>query len=168
MRTYLKWSIGAVLLGTLAYLGWGFTTKLGHKKEIARRTQTLPPVVVKSISGQRVTVAGQGKPTVLLFIEPDCEHCQRQVVELQKHHAKLNGAAVFVLSAAPLAELKAFAQTNWLTDLPNVRVAHVGRGVAHETFGFASTPDILIYHADGLLSKRLKGETSIEAIRRHL
>jgi thiol-disulfide isomerase/thioredoxin len=167
-RTYLKWGIGVALLGALAYLGWGFTSKLNHKKAIAQRTQMLPPVSVETLGGQRVVVAGQGQPTVLLFIEPDCDHCQREAAELYQQHDKLAGAAVFVLSAAPFSELKTFAQTYRLLGLSNVQVAHIERSVAHDTFGFATTPDVLIYHADGSLSKRFKGETSIEAIRRHL
>lgn len=73
-----------------------------------------------------------------------------------------------MLSAAPVPALKTFAQTYQLSNVPGLRVAHIDRQVARETFGFSSVPDVLIYHADGTLSHRFKGETSIAAIARHL
>ena len=180
MRTYLKWGVAALLLGTLAYLIWDFTTQLNRKKAVAQRTQTLPACTVQDISGETFTIDPQGKPTVLIFFGPDCEHCQSEARELREQGASLSGARVVMLSAAPISALKTFVQTYQLGNpavaggpasgraVPDFRVAHIDRQVARETFGFSSVPDVLIYHADGTLSHRFKGETSIAAIARHL
>ena len=168
MRTYLKWGVAMLLLGTLAYLIWGFTTQLNRKKAVAQRIQTLPVCTVQDISGETFTIEPQGKPTVLIYFDPDCDHCQREAKELCKEGAALASATVVMLSAAPVPALKTFAQTYQLNNVPGLRVAHIERQVARETFGFSSVPDVLIYHADGTLSHRFKGETSIAAIARHL
>ncbi len=168
MRTYLKWAVATVLLGTLAYLVWGFTTRLSRKKAVAQRTQKLPVCVVQDIDTGTFTIEPQGKPTVLIYFDPDCDHCQREAREIQQQGASLTGATVVMLSAAPVAALKTFATTYRLTNVPGLRVAHVDRQVAQTTFGFTSVPDVLIYHANGTLSRRFKGETSIAAITRYL
>ncbi|MEZ0487348.1 peroxiredoxin family protein [Fibrella aquatica] len=168
MRTYLKWGVATALLGTLAYLVWGFTTQLSRKKAVAQRTQTLPACTVQPISGEPFTLTSAGKPTVLIYFDPDCDHCQREARALRKEGAALANATVVMLSSAPVPALKTFTQTYQLASVPGLRVAHIDRQVAHDTFGFATVPDVLIYHADGTLSHRFKGETSIAAIARHL
>ncbi|MBO0949529.1 peroxiredoxin family protein [Fibrella forsythiae] len=168
MRTYLKWAILMAFLCTLAYLVWGFTTKLERKKAIAKRTQTLPSCTVQGISGDTFTLTSAGKPTVLIYFEPDCEHCQREARELRNEYAALAEANLVLLSAAPVPALKTFVQTYQLASVPGLRMAHIDRQVAHDTFGFVSVPDVLIYHADGTLSHRFKGETSITAIAKRL
>lgn len=73
-----------------------------------------------------------------------------------------------MLSSAPVMALQTFAKVHKLNTTPTLQVAHIDRQTAYDTFGFAAVPDVLIYHADGTLSKRFRGETSVDAIKRHL
>jgi peroxiredoxin len=169
MRKYLKWALPILAIGLLAYLGWGFTAKLHHKQETAERIQTLPDFKAEGLNNMIITHQTiANKPAVFIFFDPDCDHCQREADELRQRAAALAKAQILLLSSAPLTELKTFAQTHQLINLPNVQVAYIDRQTAYETFGFSSVPDLLIYHTDGTLSKRFRGETSVEAIARHL
>ena len=108
------------------------------------------------------------RPAVLIYFDPDCDHCQREADELRQHAATLASAQVLMLSSAPVSALKTFAKSHQIANLTNLQIAHIDRLVAYETFGFTSVPDVLVYHADGTLSKHFRGETSIAAIARCL
>ncbi|SOD79443.1 peroxiredoxin family protein [Spirosoma fluviale] len=169
MRTYLKWGLPILIAGLIAYLSWGFTTKLHHKQKTAERIQTLPAFTAYTLNRSIVNSATIGnRPAVIVYFDPDCDHCQREADELRQKAALLNTAQVILLSSAPLPTLTTFAKAHQLHDLLNVQVAHMDKKTAYETFGFVAVPDVLIYHADGSLSKRFRGETSVEAIARHL
>ncbi len=169
MRTCLKWALPVLVLTVLAYLGWGFTSTLNRKKQFAEQIQTLPEFTAYSIDRSEISGATlANRPAVLIYFDPDCDHCQREADELHKKAALLKSAHVIMLSSASLPALKTFANTHQINGLPTVRIAHINRQTAYETFGFASVPDVLIYHANGSLAKRFRGETSVEAIARHL
>ena len=169
MRTYLKWLLPVLVLGMLSYLAWGFRAKLTRKQEVAERIQHMPTFRAEGINHVLLTNDSLAHvPAVLVFFDPDCDHCQREADELSKKATTLAPAQVLLLSSAPLPALSTFAKVHKLTNVPDLRVAHIDRQVAYDTFGFASVPDVLIYHADGSLAKRFKGETSVEAIRRQL
>ncbi len=168
MRTYLKWILLLLVVGLLSYLGWGFTSKLHRKQEATERIKELPDFTAYGVDHSKISRATfVGRPTVLIYFDPDCDHCQREADELYKKAALLASAQILMLSSARLPELKTFVQMKQLNQLSNVVVAHIDRQVAYETFGFTSVPDVLIYHADGSLAKQFRGETSIEAIVRH-
>ena len=169
MRNYLKWTLPLLVLALLSYLAWGFTTKLNRHQETAKRTQTLPEFKAYTIDSLEINKTALAKhSSVLIFFDPDCEHCQLEADEVCKKASLLSKAKILMLSAASDSTLKVFANMHKLDHLPNIQVAHINREEAYQTFGFASVPDVLIYHADGLLAKRFKGETSVEAILRHL
>ncbi|MCX6215433.1 hypothetical protein [Spirosoma sp.] len=169
MKTYLKWGLPLLVAGLIAYLSWEFTTKLHRKQETAGRIQTLPAFNAYTINRSAINQAALGnRPAVLIYFDPDCDHCQREADELRRKASSLSSARVIMLSSAPLPALATFARVHQLNGLPTVQVAHMDRKAAYETFGFAAVPDVLIYHADGSLAKRFRGETSIEAIARHL
>ena len=169
MRTCLKWTLPLLVLALLSYLAWGFTTKLHRQQEMTKRVQALPNFKAYTVDSLAINKAAlANRPTVFIYFDPDCEHCQREADELRKKVTLLAEAKILMLSSAPASALKIFATTHQLDHIPNVQVAHIDRKEAYETFGFASVPDVLIYHADGSLSKRFRGETSIEAIARHL
>lgn len=169
MRNYLKWALPALVLGLLAYFGWGFTTKLHRNQTAAERIETLPAFTAYSLDRSKITAATlANRPAVFIYFDPDCEHCQQEADEIRKHADILANAQVLMLSAAPAPALKTFAQAHQLNGLPNVQIAQIDRKVAYETFGFTSVPDVLVYHANGSLAKHFRGETSIEAIKRYL
>lgn len=169
MKMYMKWALPVLVLAVLSYLAWGFTTKLNRQKVVVERTRTLPDFTAYSLDSSIVSRAELlNRPAVLIYFDPDCDHCQREADELRKKATLLAPAQVLMLSSAPLSALNEFAKTHRINSIANLRVAHIDRKTAYETFGFASVPDVMIYRTDGSLAKRFRGETSVEAIARHL
>lgn len=169
MKTYLKWTLSLLVVGLISYLAWGFISKLQRKQESSERVKVLPDFRAYTIDRSEISKATLAeRPAVLIYFDPDCDHCHREADELHKKAALLAPAQVLMLSSAGLPEIKRFMHVHPFNVISNVRVAYIDRQIAYETFGFASVPDVLIYHADGSLAKRFQGETSVEAIARHL
>ena len=166
MKKQLRSILFLALAGIAAVLIWQITTSLTHKREVAARTQLMPSFEAQSLSGQALRYAASTQQaTVLVYFEPDCDHCQREALDFQRQAGLLGSARVLWLSTAPRPSLQHFAATYGLGEQ---QVAQIGAEVAHKTFGFAAAPDIMVYHAAGTLAKRFRGETSIEAIIKHL
>lgn len=112
----------------------------------------------KSVLPRRV--AG---PVVLIYFEPDCDHCQRQASEISRHAMEFGNVCVLWLSKDSLATLRSFAHQYSLLRPPMMQVAQIKPEVAI-ALQFFSTPDIRIYNADHQLVQRYKGETRAAAI----
>jgi len=102
---------------------------------------------------------------VLIFYNPDCEHCQYEAKTLSTH-PDFQEREVVWLSGAASEENRAFqeqytsaapAAFQFLDD-PQYAVANA--------LGVRTFPTILIYGAEGELLKRYEGETKPEAILR--
>lgn len=169
MRKILLWVVPLLAFSLLAVLGWRFTTRLRHKQAVTEAVKSLPEFTALTLSGDTVSQQTlQNRTVVLVFIDPDCEHCRHQVEQFRQKTGIANKAQVLLLSAAPISALKQFATTYKLNNLPTLQIAHIDGKMAYETFGFATTPDILIYRANGQLAKHFRGQASVEAILRHL
>jgi len=105
---------------------------------------------------------------VLVYIDPDCDHCVLETKELRAHNSDLRGATVWLVSTAPLDKIRTFARAQQLSTESSLQLAQISSRDVHETFGFASTPEILIYNAQGALAKHFRGQTSVAAIVNHL
>lgn len=93
MKTYVKWVLPVLVVGLLSYLAWGVTSRLQRKDEVTHRTQKLPDFKATSIAKTLVSQDDfQNKPAVLLYFDPDCEHCQREADELRQQAGKLTDA----------------------------------------------------------------------------
>lgn len=169
MRKLLLWVVPLLILSLVAVLGWRFTTRLRHKQAVTEAVKSLPAFTALTLSGDTVSQQTlQNRAVVLVFIDPDCEHCRHQVEQFRQKTGIADQAEVLLLSAAPISALKKFATAYKLTNAPSLQVAHIDGKAAYETFGFATTPDILIYRANGQLAKHFRGQASAEAILRHL
>lgn len=157
-----------ILIGSMSWLGYRSFASLRVKKETMARRQRLAGLL--AFRGNRAeTLAPDGlMPTVMVFFNPDCEHCQYEAEELSKHPDLLRNARVWLLSTEPQSALRAFAHRYRLDSLPNVVVARIEPRVAFDSLGFRGVPHLLVYDPDGQLKKEFKGETRWEAVMKAL
>ena len=50
----------------------------------------------------------QGRPLVFLFVDPDCDHCQRAVHTIGEQHAAFSKAVIYVISLDDREKLSSF------------------------------------------------------------
>lgn len=64
----------------------------------------------------------EGKPTILFFFSPDCDHCQMITDSLVKYMPEMKKADFYMFTFMPLSMLRPFAEQHGLNSLKNVTV----------------------------------------------
>lgn len=167
-RNILLLGVVLLLLGTVSWLGSQTLTSLRVRQEASTRRQRLVSLPTFTEDRSENLAPDGSLPTVAVFFNPGCEHCQHEAEELPKHPDLLRTARVWLLSTEPTPALRAFAQRYRLDSLPGVVVARIEPSVAFDSLGFRSVPHLLVYGPDGTLKKEFRGETRWEAVMKAL
>ncbi|GAB5553642.1 MAG: hypothetical protein Sapg2KO_32330 [Saprospiraceae bacterium] len=113
------------------------------------------------------TATKQAYPSVLIFYNPNCEHCQYEAQSLSTHSA-FQKTPVYWLSAAEPEALSDF-QMQYATDAPaSFQFLHDPQHQIGNAMGVRTYPSLFIYDADGHLAHQYEGETKPEAILKYL
>lgn len=163
MKTQYRWLVAALLLGVLAALSLGIKTRLVHNHRVASQTRHFSRFSTTTADGQQVQVAPlDGQPTVLIYFDPDCDHCQQEARAYRSAMASLGKTRVLWLASVPQPVLQRFVRNYGLAP---AQVLYLDQELAYRRFGFTTVPDIMVYGADGNLARRFKGQTSFSQIK---
>ncbi len=99
----------------------------------------------------------------MIFFEPDCDHCQREANEMQKHLDAFSKYTVYFFSPAPMDQMQQFFMKYNLSG-PNIFYAQTPFNVILQELGAIPAPSVYIYTEQGKLVKAFKGETPMEKI----
>lgn len=170
MRRFLKIGLLLLLTGIIGGAVFNMNQTLSAKSEQATKLQQRPNLsVVRFISNSKNTPTMiDGKPTLIVLFNSECEHCQYEAEQLQKRHREFAQASVYLLTNETHARAQAFARHYGLDSLAMMHVGTLTREESYSAFGPTSVPHLFIYGADGQLRKEYKGETKIEALLKHL
>lgn len=165
MRRSLRYSgVAGIVLLVLASSGWALRDKLLQHHARQQRLAQLAPFTARHLNGTTCTplLVATG-PLVILYFEPDCEHCQRQAAEINRHMVGFGEVHLLWLSKDSLPELQHFAQQYGLLRQPATQVMQIRLKLAKK-MDFLSVPDIRVYDPTHKLVRRFRGETSAAAI----
>ena len=121
-------------------------------------------MLLTKLDGSRVLARDLLGKTVLVVFLPDCDHCQRQAVQIREHLTSFQSYTLCFVSSASLAQLDQFARTYQLAGHANVWFAYTDPANIISGFGYISTPSLYVYAEGGRLVKAFNGETAIESI----
>ena len=108
-----------------------------------------------------------GKVALILF-QPDCDHCQREAVDIEKNLAGFKDFKLYFVSSAPLNEIDAFAQQYNLKNKPNVFFGTTDAVNVLKHFGPVETPSIYLYSEKKQLIESFNGEVAIEVVIKYI
>ena len=97
----------------------------GKKKKVSNGWQTLQHVGFTTLTGGLVYLDefDRQKPTVIIYFNPDCEHCQYEATEISRHAEQFGNANTILITPEPLVKkVKAFAQTYHLNEVDNLAI----------------------------------------------
>ncbi len=148
------------------------TQKRQHRPELSRIQLINQPTSAKSLPvGVRTGFTNamlDNQTVVVVFFDPDCEHCQYEAGQFSKRAAEFGSAQVFWLTTATLVRARLFARQFGLDTLNRFHVGAVSRDEAYRAFGPTSNPHLFIYGPDGSLRKEYRGEVKLEAVLNYL
>jgi thiol-disulfide isomerase/thioredoxin len=144
---------------------YGIVKKI-HERNISReRIKTLPEFSFKTLNGS-IFKSDQIKegPVLILFFNPECEHCQYQITSLFKNVALPKELNVLLISNSEPRPIMKFLKDNNLSEYPELTVMIDETFKFRECFGTDIVPATFIYNKDLKLVKYYKGEVNPETI----
>lgn len=129
--------------------------------------KTPPPAMLLLLDGKTKWALKsnlqKGKPLMLMFFSPDCDHCQHETEALIKNIGKFKGIQIVMISTQPLEEMKAFA--NKYNLLGNG--IQVGRDIAYVMtpyYEIKRLPYLAFYDKNKKLISAFEGSLGIPSI----
>lgn len=146
----------------LCYLSYQFYKKIEAKKVFAEQVKRLP----KSTNFQWVgkQTPNNNTPTIILFFNPDCDHCQYEAKAILEHQSDFATTHFWWVATVDALAINDFSKKYNLVSLSNHYFAKLPAEKVVETFGSVSVPHIFIYDKTAVLQKEFRGETKIEAL----
>lgn len=142
--------------------------KLSAKDEQAAKLQQRPDLSAVHFVHNSNSTMIDGKPTLIILFNSDCEHCQYEAGQLQKRHQEFARASVYLLTTETPVRAQAFARHYGLDSLAMMHVGTLTPEESYKAFGPTSVPHLFIYGPDRQLRKEYKGETKIDALLKYL
>jgi thioredoxin-related protein len=103
-------------------IGWIFSTGA-----IAQQGK-LPPFQMVQPNGKifKAQYLPMGKPIVIIYFSPDCDHCEKLMKEVLKHKTELKKASIAMVTHLPVQNVTAFVKKYKLNNETNFYVGTEG------------------------------------------
>lgn len=157
----MKWIIPLIFLSLLV----SCHTRPNQKK--LSSIMKLPAFRVISIDSCKcinTEYIATGSPSIFIYFDPDCEHCQRETKSILAHIDQLRKANLYWITNGDLTELKQFCQNFRLDTFKNVMIGRDYEYTFYRAFLPPSTPYIAIYNSHKSLVRLYKGEPDLNSI----
>ncbi len=117
-------------------------------------------------TGQPLTEASlrRGLNTVVLFFDPDCDHCQQQAEWIADAAGQFKNTQFLWISTAPAARVVAFAQQYFTGTALPMRWALDTEYKVDDYFGYSTVPSLYIFGTSGRLKQTYRNEVAAELI----
>ncbi len=95
----------------------------------------------------------QQKPTLIMYFNPDCGHCQLETEDIISKINKLKGLQIVMITSREVPEVKQFIDHYLLQKFPNVIVGSDTKRFVSHFYDVKFTPFSALYDKNGNLVK---------------
>jgi cytochrome oxidase Cu insertion factor (SCO1/SenC/PrrC family) len=144
---------------------------LNASKVAAQPTGQLPPFSMTLASGQYFNgnQVAKGKPVLLVYFDPDCDHCHTMMNDYFARPADFKAAEVLMITFKPLNEIRTFAQAYKTHLYPNIKVGTEGSTYfLRNYYKMQNTPFVVLYNKEGKPVARYQKDVPLEALLKQL
>jgi thioredoxin-related protein len=106
----------------------------------------------------------KGKPTILVFFDPDCDHCQLATKNFTEKMDRFKDVQILMVTIYEFSKIKKFYTDYKLHKFPNIILT---RDVAFDLPRFyqvSSLPDVYVYDKTGKLIRHYKQDIPVDEI----
>ena len=166
MKKYLKIIIPTLFIGAIVFMGYKVISKINYKKEVAEHIKTIPVFSYNTISGKEFsnTDLKDEIPTVFLYFNSECEHCQNEAEQIRDNVEKFENVQLVFISFEEPKKILDFATKYKLLDYDKITFLCDSKVNFATTFDVNSMPTVVIYDKNKKLLEKIKGEVKIENI----
>ena len=165
--------VGVLLVLALIFYYDNRGSRSGNRKKMQAQEAASVAAVVKNdlpllplirLDGSQLMAKDLKGKTVLVLFQPDCDHCQREAVQIRENLEAFDGYELYFVSDAALPQLRQFAQEYDLADKSNIYFAQCTVNDIIKTLGPVEAPSVFVYSEEGRLVNSFIGETPIDKI----
>lgn len=128
----------------------------------------LPNIPITTLDGTQLTTRNLKGKTILVFFQPQCDHCQREADQISKNLEEFKEFNMYFISSDNIPALEKFSRDYNLAGNANIHFTRTEGDHILKNLGPIETPSLYIYTAQGQLVKAFNGETPIEQILQYL
>ncbi|MFM2145583.1 MAG: hypothetical protein RL732_419 [Bacteroidota bacterium] len=130
-----------------------------------KRYPTLPPLELQTPDNKTLTKADlKKKPTLIMYFSPTCDHCIRQMKDMQKRMKDLSRIQIILATYQPMEELQAFVKEYELNRHSNIRTGRDVKYLLPPFFAMNSLPYFALYTPGGALITTFESNTKVDKI----
>lgn len=121
----------------------------------------LPPFKMMQVNGKvfRAQNLPLGKPIVIIYFSPECDHCEKMMKELLKKEASFKKASVAMITYLPVSNVAKFVQQYGLNKYSNIYIGtEGGTFFVRNYYKIEHMPFIALHDKDGSLVKEYRKE----------
>lgn len=157
-----------VLVGS-AFSCYSPSAKKKSGSDVSRIVENdLPDIRIKLLNQSEVDLKNLTGKVVLIFFQPDCDHCQREALQIGQNIAAFKNATLYFISSDVAEKIERFSTEYNLNQERNVFFGHTSTESVLKNLGPIATPSIYIYSADQRLIKAFNGEVAISEVFKYL
>ncbi|MFT3680598.1 MAG: redoxin family protein [Ferruginibacter sp.] len=135
--------------------------------DILKRVQQVPSFTIYTAPDSTAFTNEQlqkGKPLIVIFFNPDCDHCQKETKELLAYKEELKNIPIVMASALPYRLIKDFYTEYNIQSMPNIKMGQDLNYILGSQYQPTRYPGIFIYDAAGNLVKVFAGNAGVPAM----
>jgi peroxiredoxin len=170
MKRLLKIMLPILILGAITFMSYKVVSKINHKTAVAEHINIIPGFSYKTIEGKMFsnTDLKEKMPTVFLYFNSECEHCQSEATQIRDNVRKFTIAQLLFISFEEPKNIAAFATKYKLNHYDNINFLCDSKVSFATTFDVNSLPTVVIYDKNKKLVTKIKGETKVGNILKKL
>jgi thiol-disulfide isomerase/thioredoxin len=98
------------------------------KTQVADKTVKLPPFRMMQVNGEvfKAEYLPIGKPILLIYFSPDCDHCEKLMTDFVKHAEAFKKASVVMITYLPVERVAQFKKDYSINRFSNIVVGTEG------------------------------------------
>lgn len=106
----------------------------------------------------------KGKPVILVFFDPDCDHCQHATKDFTSKIDRFKDVQILMVTIYDFTRIKKFYKDYKIADFPNITLTRDAAFVLPKFYQVSSIPDVYVYDKNGKLIGHYKKDIPVDEI----
>lgn len=106
----------------------------------------------------------KGKPVILIFFDPDCDHCQHATKDFTSKIDRFKNVQLLMVTIYDFSRIKKFYNDYKIADFPNITLTRDAAFVLPKFYQVSSIPDVYVYDKNGKLMGHYKKDIPVDEI----
>lgn len=127
----------------------------------------LPPFKMLQVSGKVFSAHDlpMGKPILIVYFSPDCDHCERMLKEFFKQSSDFQKASIAFITYLPVEKVSKFEEEYNLAGYSNMYAGTEGETFfVKNYYKIVEIPFVALYTKDGDLVTSYEGDVNLKAL----